>query len=274
MGADVNLFYRKSYPLSGFDEELRGVATKNLQGRGIKVHPETNIVKLEKVAGGIKATSDKGEEYEADAVMFAVGRRPTTKHIGLENVGVELEKTGAIKVDAYSRSNVPSIWGIGDVTNRLNLTPVAIMEAMCFVKTEFAGNPTKPDYVNIASAVFCQPPMSAVGLTEEQAVKQAKNDILVFTTSFNPMKNIISGRDEKTFMKLIVDIATDKVLGAAIVGPDAAETIQAVAIAIKCGATKAQFDSTVAIHPTSAEELVTMRTATRRVNSKGEVAKL
>jgi len=196
------------------------------------------------------------------------------KNIGLENAGVELDKFGAIKVDAFSRSNVPNIWALGDVTNRLNLTPVAIYEAMCFVKTEFAGNPTKPDYENIASAVFCQPPMSVVGLTEEKAIKQAKNDILVFTTSFNPMKNIIAGRDEKTFMKLIVDAATDKVLGAAIIGPDAAETIQAVAIAVTCGATKAQFDSTVAIHPTSAEELVTMRTATRRVNSKGEVAKL
>ncbi|KAG0629216.1 hypothetical protein M758_1G085900 [Ceratodon purpureus] len=274
MGADVNVFYRKPYPLAGFDEEMSTHVANNLEGRGIKCHPHTNIVKLEKVAGGIKATSNTGEEYEADAVMFAVGRKPTTKNIGLENVGVELSATGAIKVDEYSRTNVPSIWAIGDVTNRMNLTPVAIMEAMCFAKTEFAGNPTKPDYVNIASAVFCQPPLSVVGLTEEQAIKRVKNDILVYVSSFNPMKNTISGRNEKSVMKIIVDVKTDKVLGAAVLGPDAAEIIQGVAIALKCGATKAQFDDTVGIHPTAAEELVTMRTATRRVTPKGEVFKV
>jgi glutathione reductase (NADPH) len=274
MGADVNLFYRKPYPLAGFDEEMRAHVANNLEGRGIKLHPYTNIVKLEKVAGGIKATSDKGEEYEADAVMFAVGRKPTTKTVGLENVGVELDKAGAIKVDEYSRTNVPNIWSVGDVTNRINLTPVAIMEGTCFAKTEFAGNPTKPDYTNVPSAVFCQPPLSVVGLTEEQAVKRAKNDILVFVSEFNPMKNTISGRNEKTVMKLIVDADTDKVLGAAVLGPDAAEIVQGLAIARQCGATKAQFDATVSIHPTSAEELVTMRTATRRVTSKGEVFKL
>jgi glutathione reductase (NADPH) len=177
-------------------------------------------------------------------------------------------------VDEYSRTNVPNIWSVGDVTNRINLTPVAIMEGTCFAKTEFAGNPTKPDYTNVPSAVFCQPPLSVVGLTEEQAVKRAKNDILVFVSEFNPMKNTISGRNEKTVMKLIVDADTDKVLGAAVLGPDAAEIVQGLAIARQCGATKAQFDATVSIHPTSAEELVTMRTATRRVTSKGEVFKL
>jgi glutathione reductase (NADPH) len=176
-------------------------------------------------------------------------------------------------VDEYSRTTVPSIWAIGDVTNRINLTPVALMEGTCFAKTEFGSTPMKPDHENVASAVFCQPPLSVVGLTEENAVKQGKGDILVFTSSFNPMKNTISGRKEKTVMKLIVDADTDKVLGAAMVGPDAPEIIQGVAIAIKCGATKAQFDATVGIHPTAAEELVTMRTPTRRVNPKGEVVK-
>ncbi|KAG0576369.1 hypothetical protein M758_5G090400 [Ceratodon purpureus] len=273
MGAKVDLFYRKPYPLTGFDEEMRAVVASNLEGRGIHCHPETNLKKLEKVAGGIKVTTDKDEVFEADAVMFATGRKPSTKNIGLESVGVELDQVGAIKVDEYSRTNVPSIWAIGDVTNRINLTPVALMEGTCFAKTEFAGTPMKPNYENVASAVFCQPPLSVVGLTEDQAVKEAKGDILVFSSSFNPMKNTISGRKEKTVMKLIVDADTDKVLGAAMVGPDAAEIIQGVAIALKCGATKAQFDATVGIHPTAAEELVTMRTPTRRVNPKGEVVK-
>lgn len=274
MGAKVDLFYRKPLPLTGFDKEMREVVARNLENRGIKCHPETNLTKLEKVAGGIKVTVDNGEEHEVDAVMFATGRKPSTKNIGLEDVGVELDKTGAIKVNEYSETNVPSIWAIGDVTNRINLTPVALMEGTCFAKTEFGGKPMKPDYENVASAVFCQPPLSVVGLTEDEAVKQAKNDILVFTSSFNPMKNTISGRVEKTFMKLIVDAVTDKVLGAGMVGPDAAEIIQGVAIALKCGATKAQFDATVGIHPTAAEELVTMRTATRRVTPKGEVLKV
>lgn len=180
-------------------------------------------------------------------------------------VGVEVDKTGAIKVDEYSRTNVPSIWAVGDVTNRVNLTPVALMEGTCFAKTVFGGEPSKPDYRDIPCAVFCIPPLSVVGLTEEQAIEQAKGDILVFTSTFNPMKNTVSGRQEKTIMKLIVDAETDKVIGASMCGPDAAEIMQGIAIALKCGATKAQFDSTVGIHPSSAEEFVTMRSATRRI---------
>jgi glutathione reductase (NADPH) len=273
MGAKVDLFYRKPYPLTGFDEEMRAVVATNLEGRGIKCHPQTNLTKLEKVEGGIKVTTDKGEVFEADAVMFATGRKANTKKLGLENVGVQLDKSGAVKVNEYSQTNVPSIWAVGDVTNRVNLTPVALMEGTCFSKTVFGGQKMKPDYENIASAVFCQPPLAVVGLTEEKAVAQAKNDILVFTSSFNPMKNTISGRKEKTVMKLIVDSVTDKVLGCSMVGPDAAEIMQGVAIALKCGATKAQFDSTVGIHPTAAEELVTMRSSTRRVTPSGEVIK-
>jgi glutathione reductase (NADPH) len=231
----------------GFDEEMRAVVASNLKGRGINCHPNTNITKLEKVEGGIKVTTDKGNEIIADAVMFATGRKPTTKRLGLEKVGVELDSHGAIKVNEYSQSSVPSIWAVGDVTNRLNLTPVALHEATCFSKTVFGGQPTKPDYEFVASAVFCQPPLSVVGLTEQKAVVQAKNDILVYTSSFNPMKNTISGRQEKTAMKIIVDSATDKVLGVSMVGPDAAEIMQGVAIALKCGATKAQFDATVSM---------------------------
>jgi glutathione reductase (NADPH) len=193
MGSKVDLIYRKPTPLTGFDEEMRAVVASNLKGRGINCHPNTNITKLEKVEGGIKVTTDKGYEIITDAVMFATGRKPNTKRLGLEKVGVELDSHGAIKVNEYSQSSVPSIWAVGDVTNRLNLTPVALHEATCFSKTVFGGQPTKPDYEFVASAVFCQPPLSVVGLTEQKAVVQAKNDILVYTSSFNPMKNTISG---------------------------------------------------------------------------------
>ncbi|KAF9610763.1 hypothetical protein IFM89_024619 [Coptis chinensis] len=166
-------------------------------------------------------------------------------------------------VDEFSRTNIPSIWAVGDVTNRINLSPVALMEGSCFSKTVFGGQPSKPDYRDVPCAVFCIPPLSVVGLIEEQAVEQAKGDILIFTSTFNPMKNTISGRQEKTMMKLIVNAETDKVLGASMCGEDAAEIKQGIAIALKCGATKAQFDSTVGIHPSAAEEFVTMQTVTR-----------
>lgn len=172
------------------------------------------------------------------------------------------------QVDEYSRTNIPSIWAVGDATNRINLTPVALMEATCFANTAFGGKPTKAEYSNVACAVFCIPPLAVVGLSEEEAVEQATGDILVFTSGFNPMKNTISGRQEKTLMKLIVDEKSDKVIGASMCGPDAAEIMQGIAIALKCGATKAQFDSTVGIHPSSAEEFVTMRSVTRRIAHK------
>jgi glutathione reductase (NADPH) len=184
----------------------------------------------------------------------------------LEAAGVEVDNIGAIKVDDYSRTSVPNIWAVGDVTNRINLTPVALMEATCFSKTVFGGQPTKPDYRDVPCAVFSIPPLSVVGLSEQQALEEAKSDVLVYTSSFNPMKNSISKRQEKTVMKLVVDSETDKVLGASMCGPDAPEIIQGMAVALKCGATKATFDSTVGIHPSAAEEFVTMRTLTRRVS--------
>lgn len=266
MGAKVDLFYRKELPLRGFDDEMREVVARNLQGRGINLHPGTNI-ELHKTKDGIRVVPDHGDELIADVVLFATGRSPNTKRLNLEAVGVELDKTGAIKVDEYSRTTVPSIWAVGDVTNRMNLTPVALMEGTCFSKTVFGGQPTKPDYSFIPCAVFSIPPLSVVGLSEQQAIEQGKSDVLVYTSSFNPMKNTISGRQEKTIMKLVVDSETDKVLGASMCGPDAAEIMQGIAIALKCGATKAQFDSTVGIHPSAAEEFVTMRTLTRRVTA-------
>nr|XP_043609231.1 glutathione reductase, chloroplastic [Erigeron canadensis] len=270
MGSTVNLCFRRELPLRGFDDEMRALVARNLEGRGIILHPQTNLTQLVKTEDGIKVTTDHGEELMADVVLFATGRIPNTKRLNLEAVGIEVDRTGAVKVDEYSRTNVPSVWAIGDVTNRMNLTPVALMEGTLFAKTAFGNEPSKPDYSNIPCAVFCIPPLSVVGLSEEQAIEQANGDILVFTSTFNPMKNSISGRQEKTLMKLIVSAETDKVLGASMCGPDAAEIMQGIAIALKCGATKAQFDSTVGIHPSSAEEFVTMRSVTRRIAAAGK----
>ncbi|GAB4856188.1 hypothetical protein Ancab_014113 [Ancistrocladus abbreviatus] len=266
MGATVDLFFRKELPLRGFDDEMRAVVARNLEGRGVNLHPRTNLSELVRADGGIKVLTDHGEELVADVVLFATGRAPNSKRLNLESVGVELDTTGAIKVDEFSRTNIPSIWAIGDATNRMNLTPVALMEGTCFAKTVFGGESSKPDYRNVPSAVFCIPPLSVVGLSEEQAIEQANGDLLVFTSTFTPMKNTISGRKEKTLMKLVVDADTDKVLGASMCGPDAPEVMQGIAIALKCGATKAQFDSTVGIHPSAAEEFVTLRSVTRRVS--------
>ncbi|KAB5573148.1 hypothetical protein DKX38_000342 [Salix brachista] len=389
MGATVDLFFRKELPLRGFDDEMRAVVARNLEGRGINLHPRTNLTELTKTEKGIKIYTDHKEELLADVVLFATGnnnpyacyeglqysgllkqnaigrqricrasiakkqeqkkelrqekeridllllfclgrsgvemclkeenehsqtapnaqirnaeqardedtgdevgggvkkkrfshpsseemasgragRAPNTKRLNLEAVGVELDNAGAVKVDEYSRTNIPTIWAVGDVTNRMNLTPVALMEGTCFAKTVFAGQPTKPDYNHIPCAVFSIPPFSVVGLSEEQALEQANGDVLVFTSSFNPMKNTISGRQEKTVMKLVVNAETDKVLGASMCGPDAPEVMQGIAVALKCGATKQQFDSTVGIHPSAAEEFVTMRSVTRRVTASGK----
>ncbi|KAM0821186.1 hypothetical protein ACQ4PT_029020 [Festuca glaucescens] len=250
LGAEVDLFYRKELPLS-----LQFVLSNSIY-----------VNQLSKTADGIKVVTDKGDELIADVVLFATGRAPNSNRLNLEAVGVEVDQVGAIKVDEYSRTSVPNIWAVGDVTNRINLTPVALMEATCFSKTVFGGQPIKPDYKDVPCAVFCIPPLSVVGLSEQEALEEAKNDILVYTSSFNPMKNSISKRQEKSVMKLVVDAETDKVLGAAMSGPDAAEIMQGIAVALKAGATKATFDSTVGIHPSAAEEFVTMRTLTRRVS--------
>ncbi|XP_039020758.1 glutathione reductase, chloroplastic-like [Hibiscus syriacus] len=265
LGADVNLFFRRELPLRGFDDEMRAVVARNLEARGVNLHAQTNLTELVKTDNGIKVITDHGEEFIADVVLFATGRLPNSKRLNLEAVGVELDNTGAVKVDEYSRTNIPSIWAVGDVTNRMNLTPVALMEGTCFAKTVFGGESSKADYSNIPCAVFSIPPLSVVGLSEEQAIEQANSDVLVFTSTFNPMKNTISGRQEKTVMKLVVDQETDKVLGASMCGPDSPEIMQGIAVALKCGATKAQFDCTVGIHPSAAEEFVTMRSVSRRI---------
>ena len=198
--------------------------------------------------------------FETDLVMYATGRAPNTAGIGLEKAGVQLDKAGAIAVDEWSRTTAPNIWAVGDVTDRINLTPVAIMEGHCFADTEFGKKPRKPDHRDVPSAVFCQPELANVGLTEEEA-RLTLGEIRVFTAAFRPMKYTLSGRQQRTFMKLIVEAATDRVVGVHMVGDDAAELIQGLAVAVKAGATKAQFDATVGIHPTAGEEFVTMRTA-------------
>eukprot|EP01026_Neomeris_dumetosa_P074440 TRINITY_DN773_c1_g2_i2.p1 TRINITY_DN773_c1_g2~~TRINITY_DN773_c1_g2_i2.p1 ORF type:complete len:567 (-),score=75.99 TRINITY_DN773_c1_g2_i2:176-1795(-) len=275
MGAEVHIFYRKPLPLTGFDEECRAQVANNLSSRGVNVHNGCNPVRIDKLDNGdLMFTYSDGNgaqhQIEVGQVMFATGRKPHIKDLGLETVGVEVDnKSGAIKVDEYSRTNVPNIWAIGDVTDRVNLTPVAIMEGMAFSASAFTEKLTKPDYVNIPSAVFCQPPLATVGLSEEKAIATYSGTLDVYTSSFKPMKYTISGREEKAFMKLLVHKETDKVVGVHMVGPDAAEIMQGMAIALKCGATKSNFDSTVGIHPSSAEEFVTMRTPARTVECKG-----
>lgn len=268
LGTEVTLVIRGEELLNGFDDDVRATVALEMRGRGIEIRARTEIVGIEKGPGGITATTRLGEELAADVIFYATGRRPNTKGIGLEEVGVRLTEAGAVVVDEWSRSSVPNIWAVGDVTNRLNLTPVAIVEGRALVETLFNDNPMKPDHTNVPTAVFSQPPVGAVGLTERQA-RAAYRTIDVYRTRFKPMKNTLAGRDERTMMKLIVDRASDRVLGCHMVGADAPEIIQGLAIALKCGATKRQFDQTIGIHPSAAEEFVTMR---ERVPERAEAA--
>ncbi len=200
-----------------------------------------------------------GQEISADLVMYATGRGPNTRRLGLDAVGVEADEKGAVLVDEWSRTSVPNIYAIGDVTDRLNLTPVAIAEGRALAETLYNNNPIKMDHADVPTAVFSQPPIGTVGLTEEAARRQYGDDVDIYSARFKPMKNTLSGRDERTFMKLVVDGKTDRVLGCHMLGADAPEIVQGVAIAIKCGASKKMFDQTVGIHPSAAEEFVTMR---------------
>jgi glutathione reductase (NADPH) len=247
-------------PVRGFDGELRAFVAAALQAKGVHLHPGVSPTAVEETpGGGRRLRTDDGGCVEVDGVMFATGRAPNVAGLGLEALGVAQAGNGAIVVDEFSRTNVPSVFAVGDVTDRINLTPVALMEGMALAKTLFKGTPTPVDHADCPCAVFCQPPVAAVGLSEEAAVA-AHGDVDVYTTSFRPMKNTISGRADKSFMKLVVDPASDRVLGVHLVGPDSPEMLQGFAVALKCGATKAQFDATIGLHPTAAEELVTMRT--------------
>jgi len=221
------------------------------------------VARIDKAANGLVVTTTGGDKIETDLVMYATGRRPNTKRMGLAEVGVRINEAGAVIVDEWQRSSVPNIYAIGDVTDRINLTPVAIAEGRALAETLFNGNPTKMDHADVPSAVFTQPPIGAVGLTEERARREC-GEVDVYLTRFKPMKNTLSGRAERTLMKLVVDARSDRVLGCHMLGPDAPEIIQGLAVAIKCGATKRQFDQTVGIHPSAAEEFVTMRDKTVR----------
>jgi len=260
LGSHVDLVLRRDRVLRGFDEECRTAVHDALKESGIKLRTEMQIGRIVATDGKApyQVNTQLGGMFETDVVMYATGRAPNTAGIGLEKAGVQLDKAGAIAVDEWSKTTAPNIWAVGDVTDRINLTPVAIMEGHCFADTEFGNKPRKPDHRDVPSAVFCQPELANVGLTEEEA-KMRLGEIRVFTSAFRPMKYTVSGRQQRTFMKLIVEAATDKVVGVHMVGDDAAELIQGLAVAVKAGATKAQFDATVGIHPTAGEEFVTMR---------------
>lgn len=262
LGVKVTQFYRGAQILRGFDDEARGLVAEKMLENGINLRTGTNVLEMEARDGGktwVKATDGSHEVY--DQVMYATGRKPNTAGLGLEALGIELGRNGEVKVDAYSQTSVPSIFAIGDVTDRVNLTPVAIREAMAFVETVFNGNPTAPDHDLIASAVFTQPELGTVGLSEEAA--RDIEPIEVYCTSFKSMQQSFAGREDRVLMKLIVSQATRKVLGCHIVAPQAGEMIQLAGIAVKMGATKEDFDRTVAVHPTMAEELVTMKSPVR-----------
>lgn len=262
LGVAVTQFYRGAQILRGFDDEARGLIAEMMGEKGVDLHLGTDILEMAPAAdGAIRVVGSNGSDRSYDAVLFATGRTPNTTGLGLEDLGVALGRQGEIVVDAYSQTNIPSIYAIGDVTNRVTLTPVAIREAMAFVETVFHGNPTPVDHALIPSAVFTQPEFGTVGLSEEAA--RAQEPVEIYATSFRPMQTAFAGRTDRVMMKLVVSQATRKVLGCHIVAPQAGEMIQLVGIAIKMGATKEDFDRTVAVHPTMSEELVTMKTPVR-----------
>jgi glutathione reductase (NADPH) len=258
LGVAVTQILRADTVLRGFDRDVRAALAEEMIRNGIDLRTGTKVLAIERGTGSYRLTLSGGESIETDLILYATGRSPNTAGLGLERVGVALNERGAVVVDAQSCTSVDGIWAVGDVTDRVNLTPVAINEAMAFVRTVFGGRPTAMDYDNIPSAVFSQPPIATVGLTEE-AARDRHGEIDVYLSRFKPMRHTLSGRDERTVMKLVVERATDRVLGVHMVGADAPEIIQGFAVALKCGATKAQFDATIGIHPTAAEELVTMR---------------
>lgn len=262
MGSEVTQIYRKDMILRGFDDEMRRFVADEMAKKGVSFRFDTDITSIEKGPHGLTVTLTDHSKLEVDAVMYATGRIPNTEGLGLENAGVALGRKGEVVVDDWSQTNIPSIYAVGDVTDRMALTPVAIREGAAFAETVFNANPTKPDHELVATAVFTQPEIGTVGLSEEQARETGEIDVYVST--FRPMLHTLSGRDEKMLMKMIVARDTQKVLGVHIVGHGSGEMIQMAAIAVKMGATKADFDRTVAVHPTASEELVTMKVPTRQ----------
>jgi glutathione reductase (NADPH) len=259
MGAQVTQLYRGEQILRGFDDDVRNTLAAEMRKKGIDIRLKTIIKQTVKTAAGLSLTLSDGTALDVDCVLYAIGRRPNTATVGLKEAGVDCGADDAVVVNEYSQTTVPNIYAVGDCTNRLNLTPVAIREGHAFADTVFGKKPTAVDHHTVPHAVFSQPPVSVVGLTEE-AARLMYGAVDIYRATFRPLKHTLSGRDEKTMMKLIVDRASQRVLGAHMVGLDAPEIIQTLAIAVKMGATKQQFDQTVAIHPTAAEEFVTLRT--------------
>lgn len=258
LGSEVTLVYRKDNILRGFDEDVREHLRAELTKRGIKIVTHNIVEAVEKVDHGLCVVLSDHESIVVDQVMFATGRRPNVDGLGLEKAGLKRDEKGAITVDAYSRTSVPHIYAVGDVTDRVNLTPVAIREGHAFADTVFGGRDIKVDHSDIPTAVFSEPEVGVIGLTEAEARRRfARVDI--YKSSFRPMKATVAARDTRSFFKLVVDGSTDRVVGCHIVGPEAGEMIQLVGIAVKMQATKADFDAVMAVHPTAAEELVTMR---------------
>jgi glutathione reductase (NADPH) len=258
LGVDTTLVYRGDKILRGFDDEVRDHTATEMAKKGVAIKTESNIAAIVKTVSGFTVTYKDGSTQDTGLVMYATGRVPMTQNLGLEEAGIELGAKGEVLVDAYSKTNIDSIYAVGDVTERAQLTPVAIREGAAFAETVFNDNPQAVDHSLIPTAVFSQPPIGTVGLSEE-AAKAAGHEFDVYGSAFRPMKHTLSGNEEKTLMKLLVDKTSDKVLGLHIVGPDSGEMIQAFGIAVSMGATKAQFDATVAVHPTAAEEMVTFK---------------
>ena len=258
-GSKVTIVNRGDTILRGYDEQIRDRLLQISMTKGIDFKFNAPFRSIEKRGdGSLLVTLGNSEPIEADAVLVAAGRVPNSRGIGLEEIGVELDKTGAIKVDETNQSSVPSIYAVGDVTNRIQLTPVAIREGQAFADSVFGGKPTTVDYKNVPSAVFSHPPIGAVGLTEAQA-RDRFGTVRVYTSDFRAMKNVLAGRNERALYKMVVNAATDQVVGLHMIGPDAPEILQAAAIAVKAGLTKADFDATVALHPSMAEELVLLK---------------
>ena len=290
LGVEVTQLYRGPLFLRGFDDDIRRALAEEMRKRGVDLRFDANVSAIERIAngagggagvraflaapGGGEGARGAGvdpEMLEADLILYATGRHPNTAGLGLENAGVATARNGSVVVDAWSRTNVEHVYAVGDVTDRINLTPVAIREGHCFAETVFNDNPISPDHDDVPTAVFSQPAIGTCGLTEAEAA--ARYPIVdVYLSSFRPLKHTLTGRDQRSVMKLLVDAETDRVIGCHLLDPDAAEIVQGVGIAMKCGATKAQFDRTMAIHPTAAEEIVTMRTPARRTRQGEEAA--
>jgi len=267
LGSRVTQLYRGPLFLRGFDRDVRAHLADEVRKKNIDLRFNVEISRIEKIGSALHATLASGDAIEVDCVMFATGRAPHTSGVGLDKAGVELDDHGAVVVDDYSRTSAANIYAVGDVTNRINLTPVAIAEGHAFADTVFGKAPTKPDHANVPHAVFSQPELAVVGLSEETA-RERLRAVRIFRTSFRPLKHTLSGRNERAMMKLVVDGETDRVVGVHMVGEGASEIVQGLAVAVKAGATKRDFDRTLGIHPTSAEEFVTMRKAVQEPEQK------